>query len=200
MKRFLLISLQLFILAATVSHSTRAAIESPLEVIRSSNAGIISIYRGARVIDEQTQQRVFSVMEEVTDFSTIGERTTDGFCTVSDQKLCADLQATFIRLLKINATRKLGRYRADRFEYHSEKINGNSAIISTTAHYQNDAVQMDYFLEKHKDGWMIVNYLVDGIDTIGNYRRQFSRILQNKSVEHLVNRLQRKIEQLQNNP
>ena len=50
--------------------------------------------------------------------------------------------------------RKLGRYRADSFEYMEENIEDNRSVIKSIAYYQNSSVQLEYVLEKKKtDGW-----------------------------------------------
>jgi len=165
----------------------------PLNIIKSSNDRILTIYQNSERIDPQIQKNIFSVMEEVTDFNTIGERATEGFCGKSSRKTCTEFKKTFVALLKINGLRKLGNYRADRFDYYGQEIDGKTAKIKALAYYKDDSIELDYILEKGDRGWLIVNYITDGIDTIRNYRRQFARILRKDSLENLVNRLKRKI-------
>jgi ABC-type transporter MlaC component len=45
---------------------------------------------------------------------------------------------------------------------------------------------------------MIVNYVSDGVDTIRNYRKQFTRILRKESLDQLIERLEKKIEEYEN--
>ena len=68
-------------------------------------------------------------------------------------------------------------------------------MVKTIAYYKDEAVQLDYLLEKRGGTWRIVNYLVDGVDTIRNYQRQFKRILEKDSLAGLLSRLQKKNEQ-----
>ena len=44
---------------------------------------------------------------------------------------------------------------------------------------------------------MIANYVVDGVDTIKNYRKQFTRMLRVSSVDTVVERLERRIKDLE---
>ena len=91
---------------------------------------------------------------------------------------------------------KLGRYRADSFEYLAEDIDGQSATVRTLAHYGDDAIEVDYAMVNREGSWVIENYVVDGVDTIKNYRKQFSRMLGNRSVEFVTERLSRRTEEL----
>ena len=69
---------------------------------------------------------------------------------------------------------------------------GKQVLVKTIAYYKDEAVQLDYLLEKRGGTWRIVNYLVDGVDTIRNYQRQFKRILEKDSLAGLLSRLQKK--------
>ncbi len=168
-------------------------IQDPMQLIHSSNDKILSLYQKSKHMDQQVQKKIFSVMEEVTDFATMGQRATAGFCSGKSKALCSEFQKTFVELLKINGLRKLGTYRADRFEYKGKEIKGNVAIINTVAYYKDDSIQLSYVLERREDGWRIVDYIADEVDTIRNYRQQFQRILEKSSLADLVARLKDKV-------
>ena len=189
----------IFCFALFLSHVALGAPikDDPMQVIQSSNNRILSIYKTSKHIDRQVQEKIFAVMEEVTDFDTIGKRATDGFCGANPAKLCSEFRKTFIDLLKINGLRKLGHYRADRFEYKGEEIKGDVATIKTIAHYKNDSIQLDYVLERRDGRWKIVDYIADEVDTIRNYRQQFKRILTRSSLADLTARLKDKVRQYQ---
>jgi len=170
---------------------------TPMEIIRTSNTRILNIYQKSPAVNEKILEEIFSVMEEVTDFSIMADRAVEKVCKQSSDELCARLKNEFIKLLKLTATRKLGRYRADRFEYLGEEITAKQAVVKTIAHFKEDSVQLDYVLEKKGGKWAVVNYIADEVDTIQNYQRQFSRIIKKNSVEFLINRLKKKNEQYQ---
>lgn len=44
------------------------------------------------------------------------------------------------------------------------------------------AIEFDYHLERVDSEWKIVDYDVDGVGTVSNYRRQFRRLLRRESV------------------
>lgn len=134
-------------------------------------------------------------MEEVTDFAGMGQQATAGFCGGNSKELCSEFQETFIELLKITGLRKLGTYRADRFDYKGKEIKGNVAIVKTIAHYKDDSMQLNYVLERRGDSWRVVDYIADEVDTIRNYRQQFHRILERYSLADLVARLKDKVKE-----
>ncbi len=171
----------------------------PLSVIRESNDRILEIYHKHRHIGESERRRIFSIMDAVTDFETMAARAVDPVCCPGDVQTCQRLKEVFKELLRLSAIHKLGRYRADRFEYLGQQCEADTAEVNTIAHYQDEAIHLDYILSRRKGRWMIVNYIVDDIDTVANYRRQFTRILEKKPMSSLVERLQARVNQYRRN-
>ncbi len=165
---------------------------TPLDVIRSSNTLILDIYGSSPEITQKVLGDITDVMEKVTDFGEIADRVVQKTCSDGNDHSCERLKNEFITLLKLNATRKLGRYRADRFDYLGQVVEGRTARVKTIAWFQKDSVELDYILENKAGRWVIVNYIADGVDTVRNYQSQFSRIISKKSVDFLIGRLAKK--------
>ena len=164
----------------------------PQEVIRLSNQDILDLYT---VSDEgpEVNAEVFGIMDAVTSFSSIAASAIDEFCVDPGDDECKAFKDVFVRLLRVSSIKKLGRYRADSFEYLEESIEGDTAEVKTIARYGDDDIELDYYLHAHEDGWVIVNYVVDGIDTIKNYRKQFSRMLGQSSIVSVTERLAKRV-------
>ncbi len=165
---------------------------TPLDVIRGSNTLVLDIYESSPEITGNVLDDITRVMEKVTDFEEIADRVVQKTCSTGNGHSCERLKNEFITLLKLNATRKLGRYRADRFDYLGQEVEGRTARVKTIAWFQKESVELDYILEKKTGRWIIVNYIADGVDTIRNYQSQFSRIIAKKSVNFLIERLAKK--------
>jgi len=195
MTKFSLINLPLSILLLFFFVNSAMSETTPTQVIRTSNNQILDIYKSSPTVKNGILDTIFSVMEEITDFKTMADRASQDTCKQTTTELCAQLKTEFIQLLKLTATNKLGRYRADRFEYLEEEISNNQAVVKTKAYFEEDEVQLDYILERNANRWRVVNYIADEIDTIRNYQSQFSRITKKKSVVFLINRLKKKNKQ-----
>jgi len=137
-------------------------------------------------------------MNRVTDFEKISRTTIKIFCEKLSPEECEEFNRVFQKLLQISSIKKLGRYRADRFDYLGEEVDGETAVVRTIAYYKKDEIHLDYYLERMDGAWMIVNYVSDDVDTIRNYKKQFSRILRKESFRQLIDRLERKIADYEN--
>lgn len=160
--------------------------------VKSSNETILALYRSSPETDDKVLRDIFAVMDRVTDYQTMAGSALQQVCPGKADELCAKIRSEFIETLKLSATVKLGRYRADRFDYGAEEERGKETLVKTVAHYKEESVQLDYLLENREGAWRIVNYLVDGVDTIRNYQRQFKRIVEKESLAGLLSRLQAK--------
>lgn len=171
---------------------------APQVVIRQSNDEILGLYENdAGGVDSTVNQQVFDVMDKVTSFSTIADEAIEGLCDPAAGDDCETFKEVFKELLKVSSVNKLGRYRADRFDYVGEEIEADRATVRTIAHYGEDAIELDYYLMPVDDSWVISNYVVDGVDTIRNYRKQFTRMLRVSSVETVIERLRNRIDALE---
>lgn len=169
----------------------------PLETVRASNERVQDILKGRETISGAVREDLHRVIDEATDFTTISRRVTEPFCKKLSAAECAEFDQTFRDLLRASSTRKLGRYRADRFEYLGEDVGGDAATVRTVAFYKEDSVRLDYRLERSGGRWVIVNYLVDDVDTVRNYKKQFLRLFAKNDFRGVIDRLKAKIAEIE---
>lgn len=174
-----------------------AAAATPLEVVKASNDAVLAIYRKHPAVDAAVEKELFAVIDGVTDYAALAAGAIDPFCPKLTAAQCATFKETFTRLLRVSSIRKLGRYRADRFEYGGEEVTGAKAVVRTFAFFKADKVPLDYRMERRDGAWVITNYVVDDIDTVRNYRKQFTQLLAKETFGQLIERLDRKIAALE---
>jgi ABC-type transporter MlaC component len=180
------------------SFSPAVAQEGPLQIIRKSNDEILELYRtDPGGPESNVNQQVFDVMDRVTSFSTISDEAIEGLCDPAAGDDCETFKKVFQELLRVSSVNKLGRYRADSFDYLGEDLDGEVATVRTIAQYGEDEIELDYYLMPVGESWVISNYVVDGVDTIKNYRKQFTRMLRVSSVETVIERLRNRIDALE---
>jgi ABC-type transporter MlaC component len=175
--------------------AVRAA--TPLETVKKTNDAALAIFQKHPTVDAAVEQELFAVIDAVTDYQALSASAIDSFCAKLTAAQCTAFKATFTRLLRISSIKKLGRYRADGFDYGGEEITGERAWVRTVARYKEDRIPLDYQLVRRGANWMIVNYVVDEIDTVFNYRKQFTQLLAKETVEQVIARLERKIASLE---
>ena len=166
---------------------------TPLERVRTANQQVLALHRAETAADENAVRAILRVVDEVTDYDRIVEQVVTGVGKSLADEQSNRLRTTFRKVLRLAAMRKLGRYRADRFEYLGETVEGDRAEVRTIGHYGSDQIHLDYKLERIDGKWWIVNYVADDVSAVRNYRRQISRILKQESFDALIARLERRI-------
>jgi len=174
-----------------------AAVPGPLEVVRTSNEAVLAIFRKHPTVDAAVEKELFAVIDAVTDYGALASAAVDSFCAKLTAAQCSTFKETFTRLLRISSIRKLGRYRADRFEYGGEEVAGAAATVRTVAVFKEERIPLDYRMARREQGWVIVNYVVDEVDTVFNYRKQFTQLLARGTFDQLIARLESKIAALE---
>ena len=187
----------LVLLALLAPGSPAAPAATPLEVVRTSNEAVLAIFKKHPVVDAAVEKELFAVIDGVTDYPALAAAAIDSFCPKMSTAQCSTFKETFTRLLRVTSIKKLGRYRADRFEYAGEEVSGSTALVRTFAYFKEEKVPLDYQMARRERGWVIVNYVVDEIDTVRNYRKQFTQLLAKETVEQVIERLNRKIAALE---
>jgi len=170
---------------------------TPLEVVKSTNETVLSIYRKHRKVDAAVEKEIFATIDAVTDYQALAGGAIDPLCPKLTAAQCTSFKEIFTRLLRISSIRKLGRARAGRFEYGGEQVTGESAVVRSFAFFNDEKVPLDYQMARRGDTWVIVNYVVDDVDTVRNYRKQFTQLLAKKTFEQVMDQLERKIASLE---
>lgn len=187
----------LLLAALTGLFAPAASAATPLEVVRSSNDAVLAIFKQHPAVDAAVEKKLFAVIDAVTDYEALAAAAIDSFCPKLTAAQCSTFKETFTRLLRISSIKKLGRYRADRFEYAGEEVAGAGATVRSFAFFKEEKIPLDYRMARRGKDWVIVNYVVDEIDTVFNYRKQFTQLLAKESFEQLIARLNRKIAALE---
>jgi len=185
----------IFILIFFVTGITAAEvmIMRPREVVKRSNQNVREILKAKKTVDAQIEAKLLEIINRVTDFGTISQRVIRRFCEKLTKQQCETFDQVFQRLLRVSSLKKMGRYRADRFDYLSEEIKEKASVVKTIAYYKEEKAQLDYYLEYKDEKWMIVNYVVDDIDTVRNYKKQFMRLFAKNTFDQVMERLKKKI-------
>jgi ABC-type transporter MlaC component len=183
--------------AALLCVAPQAWAATPLEVVQSTNEAVLAIYGRQRVVDAAVEKEIFAVIDAVTDYQVLAGDAIDPLCPQLTAAQCTTFKEVFTRLLRVSSIKKLGRARAGRFEYAGEQVTGKSAVVRSFAFFGDEKVPLDYHMASRGETWVIVNYIVDDVDTVKNYRKQFRSLLAKKSFEKVMVQLENKIADLE---
>lgn len=82
---------------------------------------------------------------------------------------------------------------AGEIRYLGERVDGaEAAVQSQLVTPKGSQVNVEYRLNHPQDRWTVYDVSVDGVSLVGNYRTQFSHVLQRTSFDDLLKTLRQK--------
>lgn len=110
--------------------------------------------------------------------------------------LSPDKQKRFTKAFKgmvENASvKKLEAYESDSTVYDKPEVEGNSATVTANAFAKGTKTILTYKLHKVGGQWKAWDLVIDDLSTQRNYKEQFRKILETKSMDDLIAILEKK--------
>lgn len=103
----------------------------------------------------------------------------------------------FGKLLENSYANKLESYHDEKINYVDEIVKGKYAMVKTEVIRKNGTVNVDYKLIRGGGEWRVYDIVVEGVSMIKNYRSQFARIIHKDSFDTLMEKLNAKVDQLE---
>ena len=105
--------------------------------------------------------------------------------------------ALFKALLENSYASKLESYSDEKIEYLDELVKGKYALVKTEVIRPSSTIAVDYKLINENETWKVYDFVIEGVSMIRNYRSQFTKIIRKDSYEVLVQKLTKKINELE---
>jgi phospholipid transport system substrate-binding protein len=104
----------------------------------------------------------------------------------------------FTRLLQYAYIGKVEDYVDKEIEFGRQRIKGNRAEVQTMLVDANKSIPVFYIMILKGDKWMAYDIIVEGVSLVRNYMEQFRSILRDEKFSGLIDRLESKILELEN--
>jgi phospholipid transport system substrate-binding protein len=103
----------------------------------------------------------------------------------------------FKKLLENSYASKIENYQDETINYVDEKVKGKFAMVKTQIVRKDGVIDVDYKMTNEGGKWMVYDFVIEGVSLIRNYKSQFAKIISTESYPALVNKLSKKIKDLE---
>ena len=103
----------------------------------------------------------------------------------------------FKGLLENSYASKLESYSDEKINYTGEIIKGKYALVKTDVVRPNSTIRVDYKLILDNGKWEVYDFVIEGVSMVRNYKSQFTKIIRRDSFKALVEKLTKKISELE---
>jgi len=145
----------------------------------------------------EQRRRVSDVLAEMLDFRSMAEGALGKAWQEHDEAARAEFVTAFERLVRANWMKTVDVYRSDGVEYIDETLDGDTGRVTTTIATAESLTEVDYRFLRAEAVWRIVDYAIDGVSAVRNYRAQFRKILKKETWETLLERIRSRAETLE---
>ncbi len=88
---------------------------------------------------------------------------------------------------------QIAAYRESKTEFlPEEKDGGDRIIVPTVLVVKGEPTHVDYLMQPTRDGWKIVDIIIDEVSTVENYRGSFSKVIAREGFDALIAKLSKK--------
>ena len=192
---FFVIGLSINLMTASVclagSDATSQLKNTIDEVIKIAKKDSMESSKGDRRIAMQ------KAIDERFNYSQMVRRSLGKtYDSLSDQKK-QNFIKLFKGLLENSYASKLESYRDEKINFLDEVVKGKYALVKTNIVRSNNTIRVDYKLILGNGEWKVYDFVIEGVSMIRNYKAQFTKIIRRDSYEVLVEKLTKKINELE---
>lgn len=181
------LALASFALLATVA--VARAQQDPKGIVQANADKIIAVLSDASLSQEQKRQQVEDIVVSGVDFTILSRlvlaRNWSRFTPEQQQEFMRE----FRRHLSQTYGRRLDQYRNEKIEVVSERTesNGDVTVKSRILRGGSGAdVDLDYRLRKVDGQWKIIDFVIEQVSLVSNFRSQFQDIVASGGPEKLL--------------
>ncbi|MFO7963747.1 MAG: ABC transporter substrate-binding protein [Desulfobacterales bacterium] len=173
----------------------KAPIEKTIEILEDPR------YQGAEQEDIQ-REKLWNVIYPVFDFTFISKSVLGRFhwnntFSPAQQEKFIDVFSRFLGNKYLDKIQE--GYEGQNVVFVSgEILSPGRAIVKTEIPQENTSIPIDYRMRRIAGKWKIYDVLVENVSLIENYRSQIRSILINKSADELIDQLQSKLNESEN--
>jgi phospholipid transport system substrate-binding protein len=140
----------------------------------------------------QARQRIQNLVTRTIDLRGMLQAALGPRWRQMTEKQRKRLLAAFEARFRQTSGGELDPYRTTQIDYRPEvKADDGTTHVPTRVAIKGEPTDITYAMRREKEGWRIVDIVIDGVSTVANYRSSFARVIKKDGVEGLIGRLER---------
>ena len=178
-----------FALVLVLAAGLATAAESPRDVVRRLADQAVAILKDKSISGDVRRDRLETLADSSVDFDTLSRlvlaRNWSRFSPEEQQRF----RDVFRRHLSVTYGKNIDSYRNETVQIVSdrEEARGDWTVKSKILRGGGDAdIAVDYRLRQTNGEWKIIDFVVEGVSLIANFRSQFQDLLANQTPAQLI--------------
>jgi len=191
----------LFVLIHLVAATAAYAVE-PMTAVENSVDVVITILKDPAYADDTDlaaqHEKIWTEIQRIFDFTEMARRTLARNWKKFSPEEKARFTNAFGRLLGDTYISKvIEGFTNESVQYVEQRIEDKKALVKTKIVRKTTEIPVDYKMLHTDEKWRVYDVNIEGVSLVKNYRSQFNSILRNSTPAELIERIEKKITQLQ---
>jgi phospholipid transport system substrate-binding protein len=183
-------------LVALLASAGSAFAASPTETVQTAVQRVLVNDGAAQVKLASSAERRAQIRqgaEALFDFREMARRSLGDRWEVLSRADQDEFVRLFTDLIAASYMNKIEMYAGEPIVFLGEQVNGEGASVqSRMVTPKGSPVEVEYQLYRTQDRWLVYDVSVNGVSLVGNYRTQFSHLLQRTSFAELLKTMRQK--------
>lgn len=176
---------------------TTASAGSLVETLKARQARIDSILSAhPEKLDAAARERLEEALSGAIDFGAMARAALADWEGRSAAER-TEYASAFERLIRRSLMRRVDIYRIESVSYGAEAVQGDSGRVETVVRAKEATTEVVWQFVRTGTGWRVSDYSIDGVSTVRNYRRQFTRLIETRGWKGLIERIAKRAAELE---
>jgi phospholipid transport system substrate-binding protein len=182
----------LLVVAITCGPSLAAS--KPSAVVDDMAGKALDILRDTELSSAQKRRHLEEVIYRNVDFETLSRLVlARNWSKLSDEQK-SEFMEEFKKHLSATYGDSVDNYRNENIEIVGERAEkrGDMTVKSKIVRSGTEDILVDYRLRQSKGEWLIIDFIIEGVSLVANFRSQFQEIMSNGGADRLLELLREK--------
>jgi phospholipid transport system substrate-binding protein len=170
------------------------AAEGPRAVVEATTDAVLGILRDGGLTADEKRHRIEDVVYARVDFDTLSRLVLAQNWKALTGAQRTDFVREFRRHLALTYGKNVDSYRNERvaIEGEREEARGDWTVKTKIVRGGPDDIAVDYRLRQTNGTWRIIDFIIEGVSLVSNYRSQFQEIMAHGGAGRLLDLLREK--------
>lgn len=159
-------------------------------LLKSNVDAVVDLLQNTALDKTKRNQQILDIITPIFDFNTMAKLSLGKkyWPTLNDQQQ-SEFSDLFINRLQKSYLDKLDIYTDEKVVYEEPVRVGTKIHVPTTLLAKDSQIEMLYKFYRTSEGWKIYDVEIGGVSVMQTYRSQFDGVLQEGSIDDLLEKL-----------
>ena len=165
----------------------------PRDVVHQLGDEVLAVLRDKSATNEQKRERILDISKRGVDFETLSRLVLARNWNRLTPDEQARFQEEFRRHLAVTYGNAVDNYRNEHMVILGDREEARGDwTVKTKIPRGGEDILVDYRLRQSRGEWKIIDFIVEGVSLVSNFRSQFQDLLASKTPAQLIDLLHEK--------